>query len=1444
MNGSGSQHFDISLSTERLKRDAQTAMQQFNRIGQAAAMQGQRIDAQFASAGKGITGAFTKGVEGAKSALMDLSKNILGISALMSSGSFIKDIYSSVGAFNKQMRIVSTISDDVANNMDNYKNKVLDLCTEIAVAPETAAAALYQINSAGHLGADGMKVLEVSAKSAVGGVTETAVAADAITTILNAYRMKSEEAEAVSDKLFTTVRLGKTTMDELGRSIAYVAPLAATYKISIDEVLGAVAQLTKQGNSTQNAMTQISASITAIANELGDDAFNNGLLAAVENIEKMAGGSNQALKDQLGNIRAVRAALGLAKENASETASMIKEIKNSAGAADAACKKMNTSGSAEMTKLKNNFIKEFASIATAGAGVLGGLAKTLNQAFESGNMQRMLSLLKDIIIVYGIYKGVLIALMAIGKGWNVIQAESAVIKRAAAIHQTSLNTAQAFGAAMTMNLKRAWQALNATMKANMFGIIVGAVAAAAYGIYKLCKYESDAVKQQKRLTDTYSEFRTTLQSEQQELRSLFDALEKTKVGTEANAEARQAIIDKYGNLLANMDTEKAKLIDVAGAYAALTVEIEKAARARYMLKAIEDERTKYDELYQKEYNKAFDLIAGKFGIDYARRNAAAIGRVLEGKTKANPEFLKKFNQDHSLFVDSSPGGSMHNYTTNDLQKSINNVVKAKHDLDMARIKVEGMYGMTEEQANRISNTTLKAPALPDTNKIYAGGNTSGKGSKGGSKGREGGSTDTGSKNPEEQAREVEQADLEIREIERRQAEERAREQEDLEMEKWQRRIDAMDEGEAKTLEQTRLDNQKELQETQRAYEDAVNAEIERQKELFEAKESAKKAENSKYVEKNFKPEDVDKAPIEAIKAQYKELADSIYTVNENAQQRYIQSQTDAMNEYLVQWGKGMEKRNAIKALADSRLAQAQNDGERNAIRAQLNKDLSDFDMDANKKTAAISTMFEDMTERTLADVRAIFEQGQKSIDFLKAGVWDAAKGEELGISEETFKYLSNSPEELERLVAGLKNLKKEIDGFDNGFKKLGKGFSDLFKSGNDPKKFQAALAKITEGMQSVIQVATFLQNSLSQLGEAFGSDTLGDIAQGIGTALEAVNGAMSGAQAGAAFGPWGAAAGAAIGLVSSLGSALAKLHDAKHEKKITELQDEIEVLEEGYNRLGDAIEKAYSKDASNLIDQQNELLKQQKILIQQQINEEKEKKNSDESRIKDWEKQIRDIDRQIADNKEKAIDAIFGEDVKSAIDNFAEAYESMFDGGVSRARASKDLVKQMIKQMIIEAMKADISEPMKRIREMLQKFWEDGYIDANEQGIINRMVEDEMSELENKYGWADGYFKGSTSQGGSKGGFTTMSQDSADELNGRFTALQMAGEVIKTTTLEINEQLRAVAAKSAATSNAVEEIRGLSLIAIDHLERISKHTANLEEMNERLGKIEKYTSRL
>lgn len=206
-------------------------------------------------------------------------------------------------------------------------------------------------------------------------------------------------------------------------------------------------------------------------------------------------------------------------------------------------------------------------------------------------------------------------------------------------------------------------------------------------------------------------------------------------------------------------------------------------------------------------------------------------------------------------------------------------------------------------------------------------------------------------------------------------------------------------------------------------------------------------------------------------------------------------------------------------------------------------------------------------------------------------------------------------------------------------------------------------------------------------------------------------------------------------------------NDKRHEKKIKALQDQIDTLDKSYQSLDKAINKAFSNDASKLIEDQNKLLEQQKILIQQQIREEQDKKKSDKDRIKEWQDQIDEINDAIADNKEKAKDAIFGEDLKSAIDDFAQAYVDAWAAGEDRAKSMKDIAKNMIKQMIVELIKSKdgIGPAVEQIRDKLLEFWKDGVITGGEQAIIDKMVEDAANSLDSKLGWADKYLKGDDS---------------------------------------------------------------------------------------------------
>lgn len=495
---------------------------------------------------------------------------------------------------------------------------------------------------------------------------------------------------------------------------------------------------------------------------------------------------------------------------------------------------------------------------------------------------------------------------------------------------------------------------------------------------------------------------------------------------------------------------------------------------------------------------------------------------------------------------------------------------------------------------------------------------------------------------------------------------------------------------------------------------------------------------------------------------------------DKAKAEQLKAEQASMNEYLRIYGEYHEKRLAITEYYNDQIAKATTEGEKKMLSAKMREELSALDVEAKKTTSSISKLFGDMSKKTVAEMRKIADKGQKAFDFLIGGEWDEEKGKEFGITKETFELWSKSPEQIDKIRETIKRVNEEADASENAFKRIGDGIKKAFNA-TTPQDFMKALEDIRSGLEPIMQATSFVANAFSSLGDAFGSGAMKGIADGLNIAMDSLNQAMSGALTGGLlFGPIGAMAGATIGLVSSLASAFAKLHDAKHEKRIKKLQDRIDTLEKSYDNLGDKVEEAYSKDASKMIEQQNTLLEQQKLLIKQQIAEEKSKKKVDEERIKDWENQIEDIDKLINENKDKAIDAIFGEDLKSAINNFSEAYADAWANGTDKAKSAKEVVKKMMQQMVTESIKSAIksSNKMEEIRQKLQEFYADNVLSGWEQDYIYNMAEKLQSELDKQFGWADGLMSGDAEREAVKRGIATASQESVDENNGRLTAIQ------------------------------------------------------------------------
>ena len=100
-------------------------------------------------------------------------------------------------------------------------------------------------------------------------------------------------------------------------------------------------------------------------------------------------------------------------------------------------------------------------------------------------------------------------------------------------------------------------------------------------------------------------------------------------------------------------------------------------------------------------------------------------------------------------------------------------------------------------------------------------------------------------------------------------------------------------------------------------------------------------------------------------------------------------------------------------------------------------------------------------------------------------------------------------------------------------------------------------------------------------------------------------------------------------------------------------------------------------------------------------------------------------------------------------------------------------------------------------------------------------------------------------QEASSRGFQAMSQDTGEELNGRFTALQIAGESINAQSQLVLENLMAIQGIMQSHGGTLSELRNLAITRNSYLEDIAKYSKGMyNEFKPIIQSISDYTSTL
>lgn len=154
------------------------------------------------------------------------------------------------------MREVFTLLPPMAKNARDLMTKeMMDLSQEMGKLPKDMTTSIYNALSSGIPKKNVFEFIRVAAKASIGGVSTTAQAVGALTTVLNGYKLPASEAGQVSDTLFTIIKQGVTTMPELAANIGKVTPIASALGISFVEVGAAFAELTKNLGPGKSAET-------------------------------------------------------------------------------------------------------------------------------------------------------------------------------------------------------------------------------------------------------------------------------------------------------------------------------------------------------------------------------------------------------------------------------------------------------------------------------------------------------------------------------------------------------------------------------------------------------------------------------------------------------------------------------------------------------------------------------------------------------------------------------------------------------------------------------------------------------------------------------------------------------------------------------------------------------------------------------------------------------------------------------------------------------------------------------------------------------------------------------------------------------------------------------------------------------------------------------------
>lgn len=847
-------------------------------------------------------------------------------------------------------------------------------------------------------------------------------------------------------------------------------------------------------------------------------------------------------------------------------------------------------------------------------------------------------------------------------------------------------------------------------------------------------------------------------AERVELDILYKATQDQTRSLKERNEAADELQRKYPEFFMNLTNEAILAGDASNAYQNLTENILKVAQARAAMKIVEEN---YGKMYQLQ--KAINA-----DTNWTNRNKESTKEGKASTTTVVGGSITGYVQTGETLTAEAKEYNRRTKALKDNKKAVDDLVKAN----------EALIKSIDVGAFALSNATTR---LTDINAY----------------------TDQLNR---------------IKELRKKNASERIRLDTDLENQVEQARINAMEDGIDKEMAQRELNNKIELQDIERQKQEYIRKVTEAQRQIFEAEENAKAAKDKNYKKKAFDPSSVS-------------VDTSMFDImSEYTKQKQANETSNYYNNILAKYQDYTAKRLSVEKKYQNDLANLEKAGGTEAQKAELlyqrEEALNAIDKEFAMREVSFQTWANSITNMSLDELERLLTEAEQELARMENE--GGTNGNELAVQrakvtatkdrianikskestspdkrsikewQELYKTLSKVEREFEELGDTIGGTVGEIisaaGSISSSTLQMIDGIVTLANSSSTAMSGTAEAAStaiqnvekasvILSIVGAALQVATkiaglFKQESsyekYEEAKEVYESyiDILDQI---IEKQLELAD-SLAGENAQAAYDK-------AIELYKKQADS-ARIFGAQYYKsresgeKSKGYQDFYDMSAAGWQQAASALgisaqelAMMMSKNMTNLfnlpVEQLEKLMLEAPLFIAQL-----------DSEAQEYIKQIIEAENNIKSTTEREMENATGISFESFSDDILESLYDVEKGAEDIA----DDIADYMRKALIKAMYVKQYEPeMRKWYEMWAEATKDGEIDPEEQTALDNLKNSIIQGAEAGAAAINAQFgTGSTTeQKSTAGGFETMSQDTATELNGRFTALQIAGEESK-----------------------------------------------------------------